>query len=124
MPSNQCPLCSGPMDPVEVRNALSRYVDRYICSPCGNREAVLGLPNKLHPSGRECLYYDGTGPVMRVNEKINGYQRFMDASQADDDFIRAYVIAVNERHGIGEKEANDIVAKSMFSADLTFVDER
>lgn len=38
-----CPACKeNQLDPIEVRNALSRYRDEYICGPCGTREAFEG----------------------------------------------------------------------------------
>lgn len=38
----KCLGCGWPMDPEEVRNALSRYKHGYICSECGVREALNG----------------------------------------------------------------------------------
>lgn len=37
-----CPRCKqNPLDPIEVRNALSRKDNQtYICAPCGNQEAI------------------------------------------------------------------------------------
>ena len=40
--TKKCIGCGGPMDPVEVRNALSRYKHGYICSNCGVTEAMTG----------------------------------------------------------------------------------
>jgi len=39
----QCPACGeNTLDEIEVRNALSRYCKKYICSDCGLREALEG----------------------------------------------------------------------------------
>ena len=36
-----CPRCGKKeLDPIEVRNALSRYADVYICSVCGTDEGM------------------------------------------------------------------------------------
>lgn len=44
MKTKMCPACGvEPLDPVEVRNALSRYCSKYICSQCGVREAFEGF---------------------------------------------------------------------------------
>lgn len=39
----KCPACGkNTLDEVNVRNALSRYCKKYICSDCGVREAFEG----------------------------------------------------------------------------------
>lgn len=39
-----CPACGEKkLNPVMVRNALSRYKSTYICSDCGTLEAVTGF---------------------------------------------------------------------------------
>lgn len=44
MAKKLCPACKeNYLDPVEVRNALSRYCKKYICSECGTREAFEGF---------------------------------------------------------------------------------
>lgn len=43
MIKNQCPGCKlATLDPVKVRNSLSRYCNLYICTGCGLREALEG----------------------------------------------------------------------------------
>ena len=39
----RCPACGDlKLHKIEVRNALSRYCDKYICSDCGTTEALEG----------------------------------------------------------------------------------
>lgn len=40
-----CPACKGRhnLDKDEVKNAVSRYVDHYICNECGVHEATSGF---------------------------------------------------------------------------------
>lgn len=131
MPENTqptgCPICGTPMEPVEVRNSLSRYTDRYICNRCGAMEAMFGL-DKMHPDGRECLYHE---PVYHrlalVNEKINGFKELAIIPAANLEFVLDYIARVNKAMGYGAREVLDIVSNSMFTAELTWApanDER
>lgn len=38
-----CPRCGKPLRPNDIENAISRYVDIYICSDCGTAEALDGF---------------------------------------------------------------------------------
>ncbi len=45
-----CPRCGREsMDPVLLRNALSRYADLHICPDCGTAEAMLDMMNNPMP---------------------------------------------------------------------------
>lgn len=52
----QCPRCGKPMNPDQIKNALSRHEDTYICSTCGAEEAMLDYQRKP-PLSRE-LWHD------------------------------------------------------------------
>lgn len=118
-----CPLCGGAMEPVEVRNSLSRYVGRYICNHCGAMEAMFGL-GKMHPDGRECLYFEQVhGSLALVNSKINGFKQLAVVPPANRKFVREYITAVNERMEVSEADAVDIVGESMFVAELTWTEK-
>jgi hypothetical protein len=42
--SKKCPYCGLELNPIEIRNALSRWLkDTYICSDCGNFEAIVDM---------------------------------------------------------------------------------
>lgn len=50
MTNTTCPRCSGPMHGREVMNSLSRVPGGvYICSPCGQLEALFNLRNPGQP---------------------------------------------------------------------------
>lgn len=111
-----CPLCDEPMNAVEVHNALSRYIDRYICSPCGTIEAfALAAMNRAPEiNGRECLYFDEVAGIMLVNENQPGYSPLWPAPPAaEHEWVCKYVDAVNTRVGISIGDQTTIVGRSM-----------
>ncbi|APQ42321.1 hypothetical protein PBI_RICH_61 [Mycobacterium phage Rich] len=113
-PEQRCPLCAKPLNPVEVRNALSRYTDRYICDRCGTVEAFTLARLNDNPNARTCLYFDEVMGVALVNETEAGYVPIWEAPpMVSYDWVRRYVDAVNERHGISVEDKFDIVGASM-----------
>lgn len=115
-----CPICAEPMELNEVRNSLSRYIDRYICNRCGAMEAMFGLA-KMHPDGRECLWFEEVhGDLALVNEKINGFKKLASVAPGNVEFVRRYIDAVNNRMGHTDQEVLEIISNSMFIAELTW----
>lgn len=109
-----CPLCAGWLDPVEVRNALSRYTDRYICSACGNVEALTLARLNDNPNARTCLYFDEVMGVGLVNEEQPGYLPvWRKPPRAEHEWVRHYVDVVNTRVGLSRDDAMTIVGRSM-----------
>ncbi|WNA13610.1 hypothetical protein SEA_PHAYETA_67 [Mycobacterium phage Phayeta] len=108
--SKRCPLCGNDMNPVETRNALSRYVPEYICSPCGQKEA-LGL-HVVSAERGVALYRDDLIGIVAAC-RVGGYLELWPAPYGDAEWQRKYVAAVNERAGIPEDRALSIVAASM-----------
>jgi hypothetical protein len=119
-PVKTCPTCSGPLNPILVRNSLSRYTNDYICNECGRIEAfALGAMNRLPGEPREVLYYDGTGPIMLVTEDEPGFIEIFpwrgDKTASEQAWIKDYVEKVNTRHGLTPGQAHNVVASSMFA---------
>ncbi|CPR78954.1 hypothetical protein [Mycobacteroides abscessus] len=117
----RCPLCADIMAEPEVRNSLSRFVDSYICNQCGMAEALLNITQQA----RRCLYFDEIGGTMIVTEDEPGYHPFaitFPRGPKAISWIETYVKAVNERLGLTEKDAIDIVTSSMFGARQKFID--
>jgi len=48
MADRLCPMCGDVMPPKDTDNALSRYYPVYICSKCGDKEALRDYYN-VHP---------------------------------------------------------------------------
>lgn len=112
-----CPLCQTELDPVPVRNALSRYVNDYICSSCGNVEALtVALIGSRTTGDSDCLYFDLVGGIMRVVDNEPGYYPLFPHPSEDETWCRGYVDAVNHLHGHSKGEVLRIVASSMFGA--------
>lgn len=44
-----CLRCGQSLDPVLAHNALSRYVDVYICTSCGTDEAIRDMEGRPKP---------------------------------------------------------------------------
>jgi hypothetical protein len=108
-----CPLCGQPMPVQDVRCALSRYVNRSICSPCGTVEA-LAWPSRIKDTGsRSCLYFDEIMGVALVAEDEAGYLPICTPPRDEHQWVRTYVEAVNHRHGIEREDQMAIVARSM-----------
>ena len=107
---NTCPIRGGELNAVEVHNSLSRYVSDYICNPCGNREAL--AYHGLGSRGR-VLYYDSVGGIMLVEANLPGYVPLGERPRSEQ-WARAYVAAVNARHGISQADQTAVVASSMF----------
>lgn len=105
-----------------VRNSLSRVDNStYICNRCGLAEVMLRKAKDKEP--RQCLYFDETMGVGLVTEHEPGYYPFAAASPAvDEQWVQSYVKAANEKSGLSEEDANDIVASSMFGARQRFID--
>ncbi|QHB37370.1 hypothetical protein I5G58_gp068 [Mycobacterium phage BirdsNest] len=109
-----CPLCAGPMHVEDVRNALSRYVNRSICSGCGTVEALTLSRVNDNRNARTCLYFDEVMGVGLVNEEEAGYLPIWEHPPvAEHVWVREYVAAVNHRHGIEREDQDKIVLRSM-----------
>lgn len=109
-----CPLCAKDMPADDVRCALSRYTDRYVCSACGTTEALTLARLNDNPNARTCLYFDEVMGVGLVNETASGYVPvWPEVPPREHQWVRGYVAAVNVRHGITPPEQSTIVARSM-----------
>ncbi|WP_100523218.1 hypothetical protein [Mycobacteroides abscessus] len=106
-----------------VRNSLSRVDNStYICNRCGLAEVMLRKAKDGEP--RQCLYFDEAMGVGLVTENEPGYYPFAAASPAvDATWVQSYVKAANEKSGLGEQDANDIVVSSMFGRRQKFIDK-
>lgn len=113
-PTPRCPLCAKPLHSIEVRNALSRYTDRYICTRCGTIEAFTLARLNDNPNARTCLYFDEIMGVGLVNETESGYVPiWAEPPVAEHDWVRDYVAAVNIRHRLTVDDMMTIVGRSM-----------
>lgn len=106
-----------------VRNSLSRVDNTtYVCNRCGLAEAML----RRHKDGepRQCLYFDEVMGVALVTEDEAGYHPFAAPSPSvDQQWVECYVKAANEKSGLTEEDANDIVVSSMFGTQQKFIDK-
>lgn len=110
----ECPLCAGALHERQVMNALSRYTDRYICTRCGTTEAMTLARLNDNPNARTCLYFDEVMGVGLVNETSAGYVPLWPSPPwPEHGWVRSYVAAVNDRHGIQPDDQTTIVARSM-----------
>lgn len=106
-----------------VRNSLSRVDnDTYICNRCGLAEVM--LRKAKDGELRQCLYFDEVMGVALVTENEPGYHPFAAAAPSiDEEWVKSYVKTANEKSGLSEKDANDIVVSSMFGARQKFIDK-
>lgn len=68
MTEKKCKGCDGPLEVVEVRNALSRYGHGYICDGCGLKEAMQGDFIKDRETCPECADGENEPLVARMFE--------------------------------------------------------
>lgn len=106
-----------------VRNSLSRVDNTtYVCNRCGLAEAMLRKPKEGET--RQCLYYDEVMGIGLITENETGYYPFAAAAPSvDEQWVRAYVKAANEKSGLSEQDADDIVVSSMFGEQQKFIDK-
>lgn len=106
-----------------VRNSLSRVDNStYVCNKCGLAEAMLRKPKD--GEARQCLYFDEAMGVGLVTENEPGYYPYASPVPATGHrWIEEYVKTANEKSGLSEQDANDIVVSSMFGRRQKFIDK-
>ena len=106
-PSRFCPMCGhDTLDPEEGRNALSRSKDVWVCSLCGEREAVADL-FRFGNLPRHCYYDDDTDGTVLIFRGFGGYfltgPGFEGRTAAD----------LNREWGVTEGQARGLVLGAM-----------
>lgn len=113
--ATNCPLCRADLDPIPVRNAISRYdSEAYICSKCGTMEGLaMPVVHDRLPAGtpRTVLYFDEVIGIVKVTENEAGFRPLF-PTPFEQSWARAYVDKVNNRLGCDSSTAFKIVASS------------
>lgn len=91
----------------------------YICTDCGNREAMLDMRASRVTDRRVCLYEDEVSGIMLVVEDEPGYEPF-GRKPVSQQFARDYCAAWNRAIGIDDGDVGEILASSMFGRWANF----